>query len=37
MNAEEKIEAIRELFRHFDWEQDDRQYALEQIERIVDE
>jgi len=27
---------IRAVFAAFDWESDDRQYALERIERIVD-
>jgi hypothetical protein len=27
---------IRDLLARFDWEHDDRQYALEAIERIVD-
>jgi len=31
----ERLAAIREVFRQFDWERDDRQYALEKIERIV--
>lgn len=37
MNDAEKIAAIRELFSRFNWETDDRQYALEEIERIVGE
>ena len=30
-----RLGAIREVLTHFDWEHDDRQYALEKIERIV--
>ena len=37
MSPEEMVEAVREVFRKFDWELDDRQYALEKIERIVTE
>lgn len=35
--AVQKLEAIREILRNFDWEHSDRQYALEQIDRIVEE
>ena len=31
------LREIRDLFSRFDWEHDDRQYALEAIERIVNE
>ncbi len=31
-----RLNAIRELLGRFDWEHDDRQFALEAIERIVD-
>lgn len=31
-----RLAAIRDLLHHFDWEHDDRQYALEAIERIAD-
>ena len=34
--AEEKLAKIEALFATFDWEQDDRQYALEAIEAIVE-
>jgi hypothetical protein len=30
-----KLAAVRAVFSAFDWEHDDRQYALEEIERIV--
>jgi hypothetical protein len=30
-----KLAAIRDILTAFDWEQDDRQYALEQIEMVV--
>jgi hypothetical protein len=30
-----KLAAVRGVLRAFDWETDDRQYALEEIERIV--
>jgi len=32
----EKVQAIKEIFKRFDWEYDDRQYALEHIERIIE-
>ena len=32
-----KLAQIRAIFAAFDWEHDDRQYALEEIERIVSE
>ena len=32
-----RLDAIRVLLARFDWEHDDRQYALEAIERIVAE
>ena len=35
MSPEEKIAAIKEVFAAFDWEFSDRQYALEEIQRIV--
>ena len=31
-----KLAAIRAVLAAFDWEHDDRQYALEEIERIAD-
>ena len=31
-----RLSKIREVLSHFDWEHDDRQYALEAIERIAD-
>ena len=31
-----RLGAIRELLSHFDWEHDDRQLALEAVERIAD-
>jgi hypothetical protein len=31
-----RLNAIREVLSHFDWEHDDRQLALEAIERIAD-
>ena len=31
-----KLAAIRAVLARFDWEHDDRQYALEEIERIAD-
>lgn len=31
----ERLAAIRALFADFDWELDDRQYALEAIERYA--
>ena len=30
-----RLDAIRHLLADFDWEHDDRQYALEAVERIV--
>ena len=30
-----KLAAVRAVLKAFDWETDDRQYALEEIERIV--
>lgn len=30
-----KLAAVRSVLSAFDWEHDDRQYALEEIERIV--
>lgn len=30
------VAEIRAIFAAFDWESDDRQYALEEIERIVE-
>lgn len=30
-----KLAAVRVVLSAFDWETDDRQYALEEIERIV--
>jgi hypothetical protein len=30
-----KLAAVRSVLSAFDWEHDDRQYALEAIERIV--
>ena len=36
-DAEQMISEIRALLAEFDWESDDRQYALEAIERIVTE
>ncbi len=30
-----KLAAVRDVLSAFDWERDDRQYALEEIERIV--
>ena len=32
-----RLNAIREVHSHFDWEHHDRQLALEAIERIADE
>jgi hypothetical protein len=32
----QRLDAIRGLLGRFDWEHDDRQYALEAIERIAD-
>jgi hypothetical protein len=32
-----RLDRIRDLLARFDWEHDDRQYALEAIERIVGE
>lgn len=34
-DAAAKLDAVRGVLRAFDWERDDRQYALEVIERIV--
>jgi hypothetical protein len=31
-----RLDAIRELLSHFDWEHGNRQYALEAVERIAD-
>ena len=31
-----RLNAIREVLSHFDWEHDDRQLALEAIDRIAD-
>jgi hypothetical protein len=31
-----RLNAIREVLRHFDWEHHDRQLALEAIERITE-
>ena len=31
-----RLGEIREVLSHFDWEHDDRQYALEAIERITE-
>ena len=31
-----RLDAIREVLRHFDWEYHDRQLALEAIERITE-
>jgi hypothetical protein len=36
-DAAAKLDAVRAVLSAFDWERDDRQYALEQIERIVTE
>ena len=30
-----KLAAVRGVLSAFDWEHDDRQYALEEIERII--
>jgi hypothetical protein len=30
-----KLAAVRDVLAAFDWESDDRQYALEEIDRIV--
>jgi hypothetical protein len=30
-----KLAAVRDVLSAFDWESDDRQYALEEIDRIV--
>ena len=30
-----KLAAVRDVLAAFDWERDDRQYALEEIDRIV--
>lgn len=35
MTDTDKLNEIRDLLAAFDWERDDRQYALEHIERIV--
>ena len=32
----DRLAEINALLARFDWEQDDRQYALEQIEQIMD-
>ena len=32
-----KLAAVRDVLAAFDWEHDDRQYALETIDRIVAE
>jgi hypothetical protein len=37
MSPEEMVEAIREIFRNFEWGSDDAQYALGKIEGIVEE
>ena len=37
MDDTQKITAIREILARFDWESDDRQYALEAIEQIVEQ
>jgi hypothetical protein len=34
--AARRLRAIREVLSHFDWEHDDRQFALEAIDRIAD-
>lgn len=34
-DAAAKLDQIRRVLAAFDWERDDRQYALEKIERIV--
>ena len=34
--AARRLDAIREVLTHFDWEHDDRQLALEAIDRIAD-
>jgi hypothetical protein len=36
MSDAEKLDAIREVFRQFEWGSSDCQYALEEIEGIVD-
>lgn len=36
INAE-RITAIRQVLADFDWEFDDRQYALEKIDRLANE
>lgn len=36
LDANGKLSAIRDIFAGFNWETDDRQYALEAIERIVE-
>jgi hypothetical protein len=35
MSAEERLERIRAVLAAFDWELDDRQYALEEIDRLA--
>ena len=34
-DAEARLAQIRDILNVFDWELDDRQYALEEIERIA--
>jgi hypothetical protein len=36
-DAAAKLAAVRGVLTAFDWERDDRQYALEAIDRIVSE
>ena len=36
-DAAAKLAKVRAVLVAFDWERDDRQYALEEIERIVTE
>ena len=34
-DAAAKLAEVRDVLAAFDWERDDRQYALEEIDRIV--
>jgi hypothetical protein len=37
VSAEERLARIRAVLAAFDWEFDDRQYALEEIDRLANE
>ncbi len=37
LTPDQAIGKINDIFNEFDWELDDRQYALEKIERVIDD